>query len=90
MFNFKESWNLISKYLLAVPSGVISGTGSIGGDIIKYFCKFLNFIYSSKYTLISFDLKFKVKFSGLDFVIEGGVSSISPPDGVPLFAQLAK
>jgi hypothetical protein len=30
-----------------------------------------------------------VKFSGTDFSITGGSVSFSPPDGVPLLAQLA-
>ncbi len=70
-----ESRPLIVKSLLADPTGIISGIGSIGGEIINSFCKFLIFIYSSKRIFTSELLKLFVKFSGSDFIITGGVVS---------------
>ena len=48
----------------------------------------LNLTYSSKIISISSALKLVVKFSGEDFKTTGGCVSISPPVGLPLFAQL--
>ena len=67
--------------------GNISGSGSIGGEIINSFCRFLSLIYSLKIISISSDLKLVVKFFGDDFKTIGGSISISPPVGVPRFAH---
>ena len=83
----RESKPLIANSLLAAPTGIISGIGSIGGEIINSFCRFLILIYSSKRIFTSELLKLFVKFSGSDFIIDGGVVSKSPPDGLPLFAH---
>jgi hypothetical protein len=40
--------------------------------------------------MISFESKFREKFSGIDFIITGGNSSFGPPEAVPLLAQCEK
>ena len=45
------------------------------------------FIYSSNVITILFELKFKELFSGKILITLGAVLSISPPDGIIIFAH---
>ena len=44
---------LIVIFLLAIPTGEISGSKFIGGDIMSCFCRFFSFTYSSNLISIS-------------------------------------
>ncbi len=78
---------LIEIYLLGVPKGLIIGWYFNGGDIISCFCKSFNLIYSSKYILISLELKLVVNCNGFALTNIGASSSFGPPSGLPLRAQ---
>ena len=88
MFLFSESKPEIVIILLADDIGIIRGVGSIGGEIINSFCILFNLIYSSNWISISGTLKSVEKFAGSALRTIGACSSISPPVGVPLLAQL--
>jgi hypothetical protein len=59
----------------------------MGGEITNCLFRFLSLTFSSKTNLISFPLKFVLKFSGKLIFNVGAIVSFKPPVIVPLFAN---
>ncbi len=67
--------------------GKIDGSYFIGGEIINCLFRFFNLIFSSNTNLISFPLKFLLKFFGKLTFITGAMVSFEPPVMEPLLAH---
>ena len=71
------------------PFNRISGLSSKGGDITISWLIASVLIYSSNVISILFPSKLTDLFSGFDVSTRGGVLSLGPPAGAPIFAQAA-